>query len=82
MRMANRVKGKVKKIYAHEDLVYVSLEGLDLGVTPKEEFFLLARNHPNYNALYSLALVAAVNRYELEIRTKAEITNQEYGEDV
>jgi hypothetical protein len=78
--MAQGASGRVSRIYPHEELTYVSLEGLDPGVTPKDGYFLLRKSHPNYNALYSLALVAAVNRYVLQIRTRAEITNQEYGE--
>ena len=40
---------------------------------------MLDSAHPNYNALFSLALVAAVNRYELTIRTAAEITSQAHA---
>ncbi|HSF30828.1 MAG TPA: hypothetical protein VLK82_10205 [Candidatus Tectomicrobia bacterium] len=78
--MALGASGRVSRIFPHEELTYISLEGLDPGVTPKDGYFLLRKNHPNYNALYSLTLVAAVNRYVLHIRTWAEITNQEYGE--
>lgn len=78
--MAPSASGRIKRIYPHEELTYISLRDLDPSVTPKEEYFLLRRDHPNYNALYSLALVAAVNRYVLQVRTRAEITNVEYGE--
>lgn len=78
--MANTAKGKVGRIFPHENLAYIKLEGIALDVTPKDGYFRLDRSHPNYAALYSLALVAAVNRYDLLIRTWADITSQDYGE--
>jgi hypothetical protein len=78
--MALGASGRVSRIFPHEELTYISLEGLEPGVTPRDGYFLLRRNHPNYNALYSLALVAAVNRYLLQIRTRAEITSREHAE--
>jgi hypothetical protein len=80
--MANTAKGKVGRIYPHENVAYIRLEGIPLNATPKDGYFRLDKTHPNYAALYSLALVAAVNRYDLLIRTRAEITNQDHGEVV
>lgn len=42
---------------------------------PKAGYFKLLLDHPNYHALYSLALTAAVNRYPLTIRTEEDITS-------
>jgi hypothetical protein len=47
---------------------------------PKDNYFRLEQNHPNYNALYSLALSAAINRYVLRIRTESDITPAEVAQ--
>ena len=39
---------------------------------PQDGYFHLEISHENYNALYSLALLAASNRQRLQIRTKDE----------
>jgi len=65
-----RVKGQVRILYPTTDGTNIALRGLSSGETPGGEgFFFLDLDHPNYNALFSLALVAATNRYELLIRT-------------
>ena len=46
---------------------------------PKDGYFQLDQSHPNYNALYSLALSAAINGYLLRIRTEGPITPTEYA---
>jgi hypothetical protein len=72
--MALGASGRVSRMFPREELTYISLEGLDPGVTPKDGYFLLRKNHPNYNALYSLALVAAVNRYPtIEVFVETEV---------
>jgi hypothetical protein len=72
--------GQVNRIYTTSGRSYIRLEGLDPSVTPLDGYFRLEQTHPNHNALYSLALVAAVNRYDLQIRTVADITNQAHAE--
>jgi hypothetical protein len=70
--------------------LYVTRTGSDRGVAfvrlnipaaeqPKDDYFLLEQTHPNYNALYSLALTAAINRYPLWIRTEADISPTAYA---
>lgn len=66
--MAFRVAGKVSRIYATSDQVFIRLTDLPPADTPKDGYFRLAQSHLNYDALYSLALTAAVNRYDLSIR--------------
>jgi uncharacterized delta-60 repeat protein len=78
--MANMARGKVKRIYPDESFVYIRLAGITPNVTPKDGYFRLDKNHPNYASLYSLALVAAVNRYALVVQTTGEITSLAYGE--
>jgi len=71
-----KVSGEVSMIYPSKDACYIRLK--DPQYVPRDDFFMLPLSHPNYNALYSLAVVAAVNRYTLSIRTVTEITDTEY----
>jgi hypothetical protein len=75
--MANRVKGKVVRLYVTTGGVYIRLAGI--AVPPLDGYFLLSQTHSNYNALYALALTAAVNGYTLDIRAAAEITPTEHA---
>jgi hypothetical protein len=75
--MANRATGRVERIYTHED-VYIRLN-VAANLRPKDGYFRLRPQHNNYNLLYSLALVAAVNGYALQIRTEQEITSAAYA---
>ena len=70
--------GKVSRIYANQYGAYFRLADLPSGDTPGDgHYFILRNEHPNYNALYSLALVAAANRYDVWIRTERDINPQE-----
>ena len=71
--MAVHARGQVSRIYTTGGYTYYRLAGLPANLTPKNHYFRLAQTHSNYNALYSLALVAAVNRYRLWIRTNTDI---------
>ena len=67
--MARAVTGRVNRIYPNQgDGVRIRLSGIPADDTPSDGYFLLQYSHQNYNALYSLALVAAVNNYDLTIR--------------
>lgn len=72
-----RRKGKVRRIYPDDGGTYIELDIPTTPPRPKDGYFRLEQAHSNYNALYSLLLVAAVNRYDLEIRTAADITPDE-----
>lgn len=76
--MAYRVRGQVAKIFPHNEGCFIELKDIDH--RPRDDYFLLNISHSNYNALYSLALVAAVNRYVLEIRTAEDITPDEHAQ--
>lgn len=41
-------------------------------------YFTLRKDHPNYDTLASVAIVAAVNRHPLRIRTEENSTNISY----
>jgi hypothetical protein len=77
--MALNAKGKVKRLYpsyeSTKGKTFIRLELPASASAPKDGYFFIDSSHPNYNALYSLALVAAVNRYELTIRTSADISS-------
>jgi len=78
--MAVRATGRVSRIYATSLGTYIRLANIPQESTPQSGYFLLNQSHPNYNALYSLALLAAVNRYDLQIRTANEIVPTEAAE--
>ena len=70
--MVHYVTGKVNRMYVNKLGLDVRLD-IDPKTAPKDGYFFLRVTHPNYNALYSLALAAAVNRLPLSIRTVGEI---------
>jgi hypothetical protein len=63
--MANMAVGKVTRLYANRLGTFIRLQ---TNLQPKEEYFRLKPDHENYNALYSLALAAAANRWPLQVR--------------
>ena len=68
-----RATGKVTRLYVQPDETVIRL-GDTNDVLPLNGYFHLKMSqHKNYNALYSLALAAAVNRYSLQIRVRGEI---------
>ncbi|MCP4631550.1 MAG: hypothetical protein GY855_01395 [candidate division Zixibacteria bacterium] len=75
--MAVSVTDKVSRIYTRKNGCYIRLENPDH--VPKEGYFFLPSDTPNYNSLYSLAVVAAINRYPLLIRTVRDITSSEHA---
>ena len=85
--------GTVRRIYARDSGAYIRLniavpegnapgdgQGPDDDTPGGGHYFKLLRGHDNYNALYSLALVAATNRYKLTIRTEDPINSSEDAE--
>lgn len=77
--MSDRVKGPVARIFASSGHVYIRLNDIPASDTPKDGYFMLEQTHPNYDALYSLALTAAVNHYVLDIDATAEIDPTAYA---
>ncbi len=77
--MANRATATVERIYVRADPEAGALIRLAIPASeaPLDGYFRLELDHPNYFALYSLALSAAINRYPLQIRTTAEINPAE-----
>ena len=75
--------GRVRRLYVtrsteNEGITFIRLD-IPEAEQPKKGYFQLNQRHPNYNALYSLALTAATNGYELNVRTEDEITPNEYA---
>lgn len=59
--------------------LFPSAEGLHIRhMNMAEGYFSLKKNHPNYDTLASVAIVAAVNRYPLQIRTAEDSTDVAY----
>lgn len=65
--MAVRVTGKVLSINADRLATIIQLDN-DPGIGPLGNVWNLLLDHGNYNALYSLAIAAAANRWPLTIR--------------
>jgi hypothetical protein len=61
------VTGKVSRIFPAGSRTSIRLEAPP--PLPLSGYFVLRQTHTNYSALYSLALAAAVNRYDLTINT-------------
>ena len=77
--MVVRVGGKVSRLYATSGDTYIRLKLAPSDPTPLDGYFRLSQTHSNYNALYALALSAAINGYQLQIRTAADITPTEHA---
>ena len=67
--MATRANGKVSQIYVADKIALFRLSGLPTASAPRNNNFELRKSDQNYNALYSLALSAAINRYDLSVET-------------
>jgi len=63
--------GKVIRLYANPNGTFIRLD-IAPKTAPPDGYFRLRLSHPNYNALYSLALAAAANRWPLRIRIEGE----------
>jgi hypothetical protein len=69
--MATRVTGKVITLIADRQGAFIGLDN-DPKLGPKDNLWRLKLDHANYNALYSLALAAAANRWSLNIRIEGD----------
>lgn len=76
--MAYRATGKIKRIYPYSNGAYVQLDYE--GLQPRDQYFHLSTEHANYSSLYALIVTAAVNRYQLSIRTDRDISPEQHGE--
>jgi hypothetical protein len=70
--------GRVQRLYVAKGWTRIRIE-IPTADQPEENYFVLRQDHPNYNALYSLALSAAVNGNELSIRTEEDINAGDVG---
>ena len=75
--MVHRASGQVNRLFVDRENCYIRLRDVDL---TKDSYFSLKVDHPNYNALYSLALSAAINGYTLTVRTFGEFEDVPAGE--
>jgi hypothetical protein len=74
--MAVRATGNVTRLFVRSEGVNIRLQ-VSAELAPLDGYFSLELSHANYQALYSLALAAAMNGYPLTIRTRNEITPDE-----
>ena len=73
--MAESVTGKVEKMHVDREFVIIYLVGLAAEEQPQSgEFRIPYHDNDNSNALFSLALAAAANRYDLKIKTLSNIS--------
>lgn len=73
--MANRVIGKVTLISVQDEatLIRLDVDKSNGPERPLQGLYKLLNTDPNFNARYTLALTAAVNRLPLLIRTRGDI---------
>lgn len=76
--MALFATGRVIRLSPRSQTTYIRLD-LDAKDRPKDGFFELKLDNENYNALYSIALAAAVNRLPLTIRTVSDIVSTDFA---
>ena len=69
--MAIRAEGHITRMYVNSSGCNLRLDNKE--EVPKDGYFILDLQHPNYNAIYSLLLLAATNGYVVSVRTKQEI---------
>jgi hypothetical protein len=60
--------GNVIRLSVRSGATFIRLDVSPDAVSPLDGYYELQLDNPNYNALYSLALAAAVNRLPLTIR--------------
>jgi len=66
------VTDRVRRLYANT--VGLNIRHMNMA----DGYFLLRKTHPNYETLASIAIVAAVNRDPLRIRTADDSTDIQY----
>jgi hypothetical protein len=74
--MANRATGTVSRLYPRAEGLHIRL-AVAPSLQPRDEYFTLSIDHPNYYSLLSLAMSAALNRLPLHIRVENEIVATE-----
>lgn len=75
--MATKATGAVTRLYVTQGRTYIRLQ-IPTSEQPKNGYFELPTSHDNYDALYSLALSAAVKGIPLQIKTHGEITPADF----
>lgn len=71
--MPHKFTGKIKRLHVDRDRTYIRLESLGQKRL-FEDYFRLELEQPNYNAIYSLVISAALNDYKILVRTTEDIT--------
>ena len=69
--MIPEATGRVTRLYVDQQICYITLDS-PAASSPKDGQFSLRVGTPNYNSMYSLALAAAANRWQLTIRVEGQ----------
>jgi hypothetical protein len=77
--MALFATGRVIRLNPRSHTTYIRLD-IEPIARPKDGYFELKIDNKNYNALFSTALTAAVNRLPLTIRTVHDIVASDHAE--
>lgn len=71
-------EGRVQRLYSDKEWTKIRID-IPAADQPADNYFTLNRDHANYNALFSMALSAAINGNVLLIRTFGDINPGEPG---
>ena len=70
--------GRVARIYADKEGCFLRIDPAP-DPSPKSGYFRLELDHPNYGALYALAVAAAANGFPLTIRSKQAVESDKHA---
>lgn len=76
--MAVSAKGYVRRVYPDKGGCYFRLS--DTKNVPKDGYFRIKKNHPNYTSLYALLLLSTTKGYRLWARAKSNIVKTKHAE--
>jgi len=75
--MATKASGKLNTVYIEGRNTYLRFDGLSANLRPRNGNFTLQNSHANYKEFFTLALTAAVNRYNITVLTTKDIKSTE-----
>lgn len=66
-----RLTAQIAQIYVRQDEVHLKLD-VPNESSPQDGLFTLRPDRPNHNAMYSLALAAAANRWPITVKVEGD----------
>ena len=76
--MADTAYGLVTLIYP-PNKSWLNFKISDSSVVPKDGYFQVFQSHANYKETYSLLLAAAINRFNVKVKTVTDVKTTEYA---